>query len=230
MGNGIKEKLKNLKIFHNLKESTIEELSSFGVIKSLKKGEMLFRDKDEVNYIYIVYSGKVSLYKISESAHKKVVFILGKNKIINAVIIDNLPASINCEIFEEGEILCFRREQFIEVMKNDFELTKEVINSLAIKVRRLYRQSKNSVPIKVEKKLAAKLWKLSKDYGIQVEEGTLINLNITVTYLAEMFGIPRETISRALKILVDKNLILNKNRKIIVINREELVKYFKSTK
>ncbi len=99
----------------------------------------------------------------------------------------------------------------LEIMKDDFELSRVIINSLALKVRRLYRQGKNSIPIKVEKRVAAKLWKLSKDYGIEIEEGTLIDLNITVTYLADMFGAPRETISRSLKILKNAGLI-NSNR------------------
>ena len=96
-------------------------------------------------------------------------------------------------------------------MMNDFELTKIVISSLSIKVRRLYRQLKNSTPIKVEKRVAAKLWKLSKDYGIEVEDGTVIDMNISITYLADMFGAPRETISRALKILQDKDCDNNNN-------------------
>ena len=112
-------------------------------------------------------------------------------------------------------------------MKNDFELTKIFIKSQAIKVRRLYRQMKNSTPIKVEKRVAAKLWKLAKDYGEEVEDGTLINLNISVTYLADMFGAPRETISRALKFLTKEELITHDNKKIIIRDKDRLSKFFK---
>lgn len=42
-----------------------------------------------------------------------------------------------------------------------------------------------------------------------------------------MFGAPRETISRSLKILKNEGLIINKNKKIIVLDREKLVKFFK---
>ncbi len=217
----------SLYIFNNISGSSKTKLSKIAYTKKLKKGEHLFRDKEQVDYIYIVLSGKVTLYKINESSHKKIVFILGESKIINGVIIDKLPASINCEAFEDSEIVCFQREGFIEVMKNDFDLTTIVIEALSKKVRRLYRQSKNSIAIKVEKKLAAKLWKLSKDYGIEVESGTLIDINITVTYLAEMFGMPRETLSRALKILIDKNLVINNKRKLIIPDREALSRFFK---
>ena len=222
-----KESIEKIKIFDKIEKSSIEKLINIAFIKKIKKSEHLFRDKEKVEYIYIVLSGKVTLYKINESSHKKIIFILGENKIINGVIIDDLPASINCEAFEDSEILCFPKEGFIEVMKSDFNLTRIVIESLSKKVRRLYRQSKNSIPIKIEKKLAAKLWKLSKDYGVETKNGTLIDINITVTYLAEMFGMPRETLSRALKILVENKLVINDKRKIIIPDREVLAKFFK---
>ena len=220
-------KLSEFSLFSQVNKNTIFKLNEICFVKELKKGEHLFRDKEVIKNIYVVKSGKVALYKQSESAQKKVIFILGKDTIVNEVIIDDLPSSINCEAFEKAEILCFDRMLFLDIMKDDFELSKIIINSLAMKVRRLYRQGKNSIPIKVEKRVAAKLWKLSRDYGIEIEEGTLIDLNITITYLADMFGAPRETISRALKILSNKGLIINKNKKIIVPNRDKLVKFFK---
>ena len=220
-------KLNEISLFSQINKDTLHKLNEICFVKQLKKGDHLFRDKEKINSIYIVKDGKVALYKQSESAQKKVIFILGKDIVINEVIIDDLPASINCEAFENTEILCFDRIKFLEIMKEDFELSKIIINSLAIKVRRLYRQGKNSIPIKVEKRVAAKLWKLSRDYGIEIEEGTLIDLNITITYLADMFGAPRETISRALKILNNEGLIINKSKKIIVPDRDKLVKFFK---
>lgn len=220
-------KLSEFSLFSQVNKKTIFKLNEICFVKELKKGEHLFRDKEVIKNIYVVKSGKVALYKQSESAQKKVIFILGKDTIVNEVIIDDLPSSINCEAFEKAEILCFDRMLFLDIMKDDFELSKIIINSLAMKVRRLYRQGKNSIPIKVEKRVAAKLWKLSRDYGIEIEEGTLIDLNITITYLADMFGAPRETISRALKILNNEGLIINKNKKIIVPDRDKLVKFFK---
>ena len=220
-------KLSEFSLFSQVNKNTIFKLNEICFVKELKKGEHLFRDKEVIKNIYVVKSGKVALYKQSESAQKKVIFILGKDTIVNEVIIDDLPSSINCEAFEKTEILCFDRMLFLDIMKDDFELSKIIINSLAMKVRRLYRQGKNSIPIKVEKRVAAKLWKLSRDYGIEIEEGTLIDLNITITYLADMFGAPRETISRALKILNNEGLIINKNKKIIVPDRDKLVKFFK---
>ncbi|MBS5950043.1 MAG: Crp/Fnr family transcriptional regulator [Clostridium sp.] len=221
------EAISNMEIFKNIAKSSIEDLADICEIKCYQKGRHIFRDKEVIKKIFIVYKGKVALYKLNESAQKKIIFILGEEDIINAVVLDDLPASINCEAFDNVEILAFDKEKFQEVMAKDFELTKIIMSSLTIKVRRLYRQLKNSTPIKVEKRVAAKLWKLSKDYGVKIEDGVLIDLKISITYLADMFGASRETISRALKILQDNDLIIIDRRKIIVKDRDKLSNYFK---
>ena len=138
-----------------------------------------------------------------------------------------MKSSINCEIFESAEILTFDKKRFINIMSEDFELTKIILNSMALKIRRLYRQMKNATPLKIEKRLAAKLWKLSKDYGVKQNDEVVIDLNISVAYLSDMFGMPRETISRALKILEKENLIRKERKKIIIKDRDKLASYFK---
>ena len=221
------EELRELELFKNLKTETLLKLSTIGIKVDARKGQHIFRDKEEVNTVYIVLKGKISLYKLSENSNKKVIFILGRDKIINEVILDDLPSSINCEVFEEGELLTINRLDFLELMKEDFELTISVVNSLSIKVRRLYRQLKNTTPLKIEKKVAAKLWKLAKDYGVTTEDGILIDLNITITYLADLFGSQRETISRALGQLEDLKLIKFINKKIVIIDKDKLSYFFK---
>jgi len=93
----------------------------------------------------------------------------------------------------------------------------------------MYRQLKNATGvIRMEKRLAAKLWKLSKDYGVLCDNGLVINMNISITYLADLLGSKRETISRALKILLNENLIEYEDKKIKVISQEKLAEFFKA--
>ena len=223
------EQLESLEIFNGVSKTSLNELRRYGEIRKYEAGSHLFRDKEDVTTLYVVVSGSVSLYKLNEGGNKRVIFILGKGKMINDVIIQDLPASINCEIFEEAHILSYDKYAFLNIMENDFVLSKNIICSLAMKVRRMYRQLKNATGvIRMEKRLAAKLWKLSKDYGIACDDGVIINMNISVTYLADLLGAKRETISRAIKILLSENLIIYDNKKIKVINQEKLSEFFKA--
>lgn len=224
-----KEELSKIEVFSNISKESLTLLSQYSMIKKYSAGSHIFYDKDDVDTLYIVISGVVSLYKINEKGQKRVIFMLGLGKMVNEVIIQELPASINCEVFEEALILCYNKYDFLSVMEQDFILTKNIICSLSTKVRRMYRQLKNTTPsIRVEKRLAAKLWKLSKDHGIPCDGGILINMNISITYLADLMGSQRETISKALKVLTTKGLIQNYDKKIMVCSQELLAEFFKT--
>lgn len=223
------EQLESLEIFKGVSKESLSKLSDLARVKKYLAGTHIFMDKEDINTLYIVLSGSVSLYKLNENGNKRVIFIFGRGKMVNDVIIQDLPTSINCEVFEEANILSYDKYEFMSIMENDFALTKNIIGSLAMKVRRMYRQLKNATGvIRIEKKLAAKLWKLSKDYGIKCDHGVMINMNISVTYLADLLGSKRETISRALKILLSENLIEYDNKKIKIIDQEKLAQFFKS--
>ncbi|MDW8801431.1 Crp/Fnr family transcriptional regulator [Clostridium sp. A1-XYC3] len=221
------EDLNQIEIFKDIDTSTLEMMVSKAIKLKINKGEMLFYERQEVDNIYLILKGKMTMFRSSEEGQKRVIYILSDGQFINEVIFDELPASINCEAFEETFVLSFFRKDLLEIMSKDFKLTRVIINSMAKKIRRLYRQLKNSVPIKIDKKLAAKLWKLSKDYGIDTENGVLINLNISITYLADMLGSTRETISRCIRTLEKSGMIKMEGKKILVKNPDELSIYFR---
>ncbi|MBC2580858.1 Crp/Fnr family transcriptional regulator [Clostridium sp. DJ247] len=221
------EDIRQIDTFSNLDTYVLEFLANKAFKFKLCKGELLFSERDIVDNIYIVNSGKITMFRNSEEGQKRVIYILSSGEFINEVIFDNLPASISCEAFEDSYILSFARNDLLELMAKDFNFNQIIINSMSRKIRRLYRQLKNTVPIRMDKKLAAKLWKLSKDYGVQTEEGILINLNISITYLADMLGSTRETISRCINSFEKKGMIKFLGKKIVVKDPKELSIYFR---
>ncbi len=225
----IREALSTIEIFKNAGKDSLEELESGATVKRLGKGEYLFRDKESVRNVYCVLNGMVSLHKFNGDGDKKIIFVYGKGKVLNEVILNNLPASVNCEAVQDSLILSIPQSLLLKVMAKDFDLTKAIIDSMSIKIRRLYRQMKNtSNSIRGDKKLAAKLWKLSHDYGELCKNGSHIKIDITVTFLADMLGSKRETVSRQLKLLKDLGLVIYKNQRFIIPDREKLRDYFKS--
>ncbi|MBU3178194.1 Crp/Fnr family transcriptional regulator [Clostridium estertheticum] len=221
------KQLKDLPLFECIEDKTLNLIKESVIINKLKKSQILFTERQSINTIYIVLEGKVTMYKLSEKGRKRVVYILNRGEIINDVNFDEYSSSINCEGFEDSEIISISKVDLLNIMKLDFKLTEVIIYSMGKKIRRLYRQIKNTIPIKMDKRVAAKLWKLSKDYGVETQEGTLIDVKINITYLADMLGSSRETISRALKGLEIMGMVKIENRKFIV-SREKLNGYFKS--
>lgn len=219
--------MKNIKVFSNLKEETYEKLDKILVSKNIKKKQILFYEREIVDKVYFLSRGKVSLFKISEGGERKVIFILKEGEMINGVLADEPKTSaVSCEVFEDSQILECSSNDLLSIMEDDFQLTKNILfNSQNIN-RRLCRQLKNSISIRMDKKLAAKLYRMGREFGIYKDGWTLINANLTTVYLADMLGCKRETLSRAMKVLQDENLVKFENRKVY-IKQDELANYFK---
>ncbi|WP_250859637.1 Crp/Fnr family transcriptional regulator [Oceanirhabdus seepicola] len=218
--------IQSIKAFNGITEKSKKAILKIAKARLYERDKTLFFEKDQINKFYAILSGKVSMARYSGWGQKRIFFILGEGDLINEVVFDELPVSVMCEVFEEAVILEFNKEEFLAIMEKDFSLTLNIINSIGKKQRRLYRQLKNTVPIRMDKKLAAKLWKLSRDYGVSKGDWRLIDLKITVTYLSYMLGSSRETISRAMKVLLSEGVIKWEDKSLFV-HEKSLLKYYR---
>ena len=224
----IKEAFTDIDILAHASPGTYAALAAHGQIKRLKKDEHLFWERDEMEYFYFSIQGMFSLYKLSSFGGRRVLFLYESGNMLNEELVQGGPASIHCQALSDSAVLSFPRQVFMDAMAADWELCRAVMDSMAHKVRRLYRQLKNTTgSIRGDKKIAAKLWKLSRDHGFACKDGTLIGLDLSITYLADMLGMKRETVSRQMKLLMECGLVMQKNRHFIIPDRDKLQEYFK---
>ena len=221
------EAFNNIDILKNVSSKTIEYIKPYSNLKTYKEREHVFMDKDEISNLYIIVFGKAALYKLNNFGDKKIIFIFDEGKILNEHSLQNIKVSINCEILETSVIMSIPCSIFIKAMENDFLLSKSILDLMSLNIRRLYRQLQNTTNnLECEKKLASKLLKLAKDNGIYCENIVKINIPLTVTYISEMIGSRRETVSRQIKKLSDLSLIEFKDNFIFIKDIEKLRNYF----
>ena len=63
-------------------------------------------------------------------------------------------------------------------------------------------------------------------YGEEIE----IDMNLSITFLADMLGVPRETASRACSMLIDYGLIKMEKKRIIIVNAHKMSAFYRNGK
>ena len=116
------------------------EILSFAFFKRYEKGQHVFFDREENRSLYILAEGMASLYKLNSLGEKKVIFAFGPGNMLNEVMFQALPASISCEVREDSLVMVMPRDRFLYVMEKDSDLNKAVMDSLALRIRRLFWQ------------------------------------------------------------------------------------------
>lgn len=221
--------MRSLALFKNVSPDTLDMLVRYGKIKEYPKGSILIRAKESQKYIYIQVRGKSIVYNLTHTGKRKVLFIFGPGMLLNDHVLNEHPSAIYCETIEKSKIFMMPFAEFVGCMERDFTLTRSVVVMQERKMWRLAHQLKNTTgSIAMERKLAAKLWKLSRDFGIAVPEGIEIDMNLSVTFLADMLGTPRETASRLCRTLIDYGLIKMNNKRIIIINPQKMSLFYKT--
>lgn len=227
----IKKYLNQLELFQGINSQTIAKLEKVGKVQDVSKGTLLMRARESVGFVYFQLTGKSVIYNLTHGGKRKILFIFGQGALLNEHIFNHHTSSIFCEMMEQSKVIAFSVQDFMNIMSEDFELTKKVMEAQERKIWRLSHQLKNTTSsIYLERKLAAKLWKLSRDFGVEKEDGIEIDIDMTITFLADMLGVPRETTSRVCSTLTEAGLICINKKRIMIADPKKMAHFFKTGK
>lgn len=206
----------------------LDEIWKQGTVMKVPKNKTLIRAKEPADYIYYVLSGKVILYNLTRHGRRKIIFVLGKGMLVNDNVTNSAYAGTFCDTIEDSVFFAIGSKAFLKLLEQHFCLTKVILAEQERKLWRLSHQLKNTMgSIYMERKLAAKLWKLARDFGKPTEEGIQIEINMTITFLADLMGAPRETISRLCKTLTDYGLVKLEKRRITITDPDKMALFYK---
>ncbi|SDM46026.1 Crp/Fnr family transcriptional regulator [Lachnospira pectinoschiza] len=219
----MEKKVKSRNVLDKLSSESREKFLKLGKIETRKKGDVLFIEREKIEHMYIILEGYVSLYRNSKYGDERVIFICTDGEIVNEVCLQDNKTSIAARALSDLRLLKIYVKDLDNFFENDYEAFKIVYNSLAHKLRRLYRQTGNSNgTFPIEKRLAARIWKLARDYGKDIDSGRKIKFEVTVTLLASMVGAKRETVSRIISKMKKEKLIKHDKGVLIVTDMDTL--------
>ena len=223
-----KEAIMRISQVNGMDMEVVKLLIDAGKIMEFPKGQILMRQREPVDAVYFQLSGISMIYNLTHHGKRKILFLCGQGTLLNENIFNNYKASVYCETLEKSKMLVIKVSDMNRLMEENFSLVKAIIEAQEKKIWRLGHQLKNTnSSIFLEKKLAAKLWKLARDFGKDTAEGREIDLNLSVTFLSDMLGVSRETTSRMFSILVGLGLVKQNKKRIIILDEKRLSDYYR---
>lgn len=210
-------------LLQNLAEEEREAMADAMWIENYRRGES-FGGPGEAGRetARFVYKGIVSLYTLTRRGGRKILFFQGPGKLLNQDVLSG-GGQLTAEAATDAIVLCMEREALADRVRRTPALAEALCLHYERKLWRLGHQLKNSADTWfVERKLAAKLLKLSGDFGRPLEAGVEIPFPLTVQQMADYIGVSRETVSRACKKLTDLGLIQYRQKRFLIPDRAKL--------
>ena len=217
----IKDYLKDLTLFKNLSQDDLKYLSFWTKERVYRKDSIIVSEGNKMNFIYIVKSGRVKLYKSSIDKKNVILDVKDKDSVLGlATLFNDFPNPATIETIEDSTIYIIRISHLEKILINNPSLSKDIIKLIGTSLLNAQEKIKTLALDDSYTKVIKMLISLSKD-------SNMIDLDLTRSELSSFIGISRETLSRTLSRLNKDKLIEMKDKIIFINNKEKLKEFLK---
>ncbi len=206
-------------IFSSLNCEEKKEIAAITTARTFEKGDMIYTAGDRGEKLYVIYTGRVKISRLSASGKEQVIRVLGPGEFMGELsLFSSLPMTDNAEALETSTMCVIEGTKLKELMKKYPSISFKIMEELSRRLERAENLIEKINLSTVEQRLAEALLTMS---GGKEE----IQLNMTKGDFASQIGMTQETLSRKLKSFQDNGLIeLKGRRKIIILDRDGLEK------
>jgi len=199
----------------------LEKLSKERKVRSVKRKQVIYYEGDSVAGIYLVVSGSVKTFKMTEDGRELLTGIYGANEYCGVAALLSGENYRETAEANEDTTLCMVPKDMIEELIGKYpDVAANFIKLLANNVLDKEEQLMQLAYHSVRKRMADLLLSLKEKCG----SPDLSILNISRSNLAGMTGIATETVSRILGDFKDCGLISRIGNQIIILNSDKLEK------
>ena len=133
-------------------------------------------------------------------------------------LLDGAGRSANIVANETAMMLTLSRRDFLECLESYPKIAISLLEELAIRLRKSDQQIESLSLSDSEQRIGITLIRLAEELGT-IKQGNVFIKNLPFQQdIANMAGTSRETVSRTLKLLEDKSLIMKENRVLTIFN------------
>ena len=215
--------LRDIPLFSELSIEQLRTISAFSNLKRYRKGEILFLEGDNYKGFFILLKGSVKVYKISKRGKESVVHIVKPlNAFADIPLFEGGNYPVNAEAIEESLTILIPKDKFLELIKNQPEVSLKMLAGFAKRLKSLISQLQDISSREVPNRLAHYLLVEIKNSGTENLAEPFVKLTIPKYTIAAYLGTITETLSRSFKKLQDEEIIRVKGKTVFISDLKKL--------
>jgi CRP-like cAMP-binding protein len=173
------------------------ELSRYLERTTVRRGEVLYRKGDPSEHLFALVSGRLKLFTTTSPGREIAHEFVAPGELIGEIgALDGAPRYASAMALANSELAAIPRDALSRMLEKNPGLHASLISAVALRVRQLAQRAEDVAFLDLEARLERALVDLGRRFGEIVEGGTRIRLRRQD--LADMLGVTRESVSRAL--------------------------------
>lgn len=209
----IKDILKNSKLFKDVEENILDEIERTAEVLNFEKGRTIIWKGEESTDLYIILEGKVNAVTFDEKGNELIVATFSKGDFVGELsLIDGKPRSMSIETLTDTQVAVIKRKNFLTLIDKYPKLCIQLAKNLAERIRKTDETLESLAFLDVKRRIV----KFIVDNGT-IENKNVYKINkISHSELAKRIGSSREAVSKAIKSLIKKGIIEEKDNCFIL--------------
>ena len=204
--------LRRVPLFSDLAEPELARFADVTREREYPRNSVILFEDDPGDALYIVSTGQVKVVLIGEDGREVILSVLGDGDFFGEMsLIDDEPRSAHVIAMKDSQLLVLRRYDFQARLEENPRIALKLLRVLVQRLRRADEKIGGLVLLDVNGRVAQLLLDLAEESG-----GPKITRRLTHHTIAQMIGSSRETVSRAMRELVEKGTIEVSRREITI--------------
>lgn len=210
--------LQKTELFQNLSAAQLQKIANLLQEKTYAKETMIFFEAEVAAGFYILLQGQVKIFKLAENGKEQILKVFNRGDVFGEVpVFEGSTFPANCQTIKATKVLYLSRQHFLQLVKHDPQFALSMLALLSQRLRAFTVTIENLTLKEVAPRLAAYLLYLAKTHDCNK-----LQLDVSKTVLANILGVSRETLSRAIKKLEQLNLIHVSGKNVEIYNLAKL--------
>jgi CRP/FNR family cyclic AMP-dependent transcriptional regulator len=216
--------LRKVPLFAGLSDQDLAALAGSLGKRTFAKNMIIFHQGSLGQTLYIIESGKVRIFLLSESGQETTLNIYGAGDVFGEFsLLDGLPRSAGAVAMEKTVTLTLSREDFLRHLEACPQMAISIMQLLTLRLRFTTAQAESLAFLDVYGRVAMRLLDLAGRYG--TEKGSIeLDLHLTQAELATWVAATRESVNKVLGAFRDQGLIAVEGQTITILDPEGLEK------
>jgi CRP/FNR family cyclic AMP-dependent transcriptional regulator len=202
-------------IFGALGPELLDQLSSYAIPRSVKRGTTIVARGDAGTALFAICSGMVKISTPSAEGKGAVFNLISDGAIFGEIaVLDGLPRSADATALTDCDLMVIERRDFVSLIHERPEFALKLIEVLCRRLRHTTGQLEDVMFLDLPGRLAKALLHASENEGVP-EIGKMIKL--TQRNLSEMIGMSRESTNKQLRSWEKQKLISLQRGGIVIL-------------
>ena len=212
-------------LFSALDDAAAHELRQSMVSLKLNKGQVLFKEGQEGDRLYVIVHGKIKLGTQSNDGRENLLSILGPGEMFGELsLFDPEPRTSTATAVTDVRLVSLAHDAVIGLVTSNPQTSLELLRRLAQRLRKSNEILADLVFADVPGRVAKAIIDLGERFGVQKEDGLHVNHDLTQEELAQLVGASRETVNKALADFAARGWVKLEPRAVLVIDVERVSK------